>query len=162
MTAPRTRLRATPRRARIKPRTPDEILEEISRTPHPDVARDPDESLAALERLIREARAAVREQRRWEQPTYRHASPRFTDAMKRIDAAPVWELRAFTRFLADVLWGLGDGTSRARPRRLEMEKEWDCAGILSDVSFDIRRRSFNPFPVSGGVRPPLCANPARR
>lgn len=92
----------------------------------------------------------MREQRRWEQPTYRHASPRFTDAMKRIDAAPVWELRAFTRFVADVLWGLGDGTSRARPRRLEMEKEWDCAGILSDVSFDIRRRSFNPFPVSGG------------
>lgn len=45
-------------------RTPDEIVEELAVTPHPDVARDPDESLAVLERLIREARAAVKAARR--------------------------------------------------------------------------------------------------
>lgn len=41
-----------------------EIVEELAATPHPDVARDPDESLAVLERLIREARAAVKAARR--------------------------------------------------------------------------------------------------
>ena len=41
-----------------------EIVEELAATPHPDVARDPDESLAVLEHLIREARAAVKEARR--------------------------------------------------------------------------------------------------
>ena len=45
-------------------RTYDEIVEELAATPHPDMARDPDESLAILERLIREARAAVKAARR--------------------------------------------------------------------------------------------------
>lgn len=45
-------------------RTLREIVEELAETPHPDVARDPDESLAVLERLIREARAAVKAARR--------------------------------------------------------------------------------------------------
>ena len=45
-------------------RTHDEIIEELAATPHPDVARDPDESLAILGRLIREARAAVKARRR--------------------------------------------------------------------------------------------------
>ncbi|HQZ18137.1 MAG TPA: hypothetical protein PLD86_14790 [Vicinamibacteria bacterium] len=41
-----------------------EIVEELAATPPPDVARDPDESLAVLERLIREVRAAVKAARR--------------------------------------------------------------------------------------------------
>ena len=45
-------------------RTHTEIVEELAATSHPDVARDPDESLAVLERLIREARAAVKAARR--------------------------------------------------------------------------------------------------
>jgi hypothetical protein len=45
-------------------RTHDEIVEELAGTAHPDRARDPDESLAILERLIREARAAVKAARR--------------------------------------------------------------------------------------------------
>ena len=45
-------------------RTPGEIVEELAATPHPDVARDPDESLAILGRLIREARATVKAVRR--------------------------------------------------------------------------------------------------
>jgi len=45
-------------------RTYDEIVEELAATPHPNIARDPDESLAILERLIREARAAVKAARR--------------------------------------------------------------------------------------------------
>lgn len=161
MTASKTRLRARPRRTPVRPRAPDEILQELSRTPHPDGARDPDESLAALARLIREARAAVREERRWEQPTYRHETPQFTNAMRMIDATPVWELRAFTRFVADVLWGLGNGTSRASPRRLEIEKEWDCAGILSDIAFEIHQRSFNPISQPRRVRLPVFENPAK-
>ncbi len=44
----------------LPPRAYDEIVEELAATPHPDMARDPDESLAILERLIREARAAVK------------------------------------------------------------------------------------------------------
>ena len=46
-------------------RTYDEIVEELAATAHPDGARDPDESLATLERLIREARAEVKAARRY-------------------------------------------------------------------------------------------------
>jgi hypothetical protein len=68
--------------------------------------------------------------------------------MELIDEAPVRELRDFAKFVVDVLWGLGEGTSKASPRHLDSEKEWDCPGILSEISIEIHRSSFRPFPGS--------------
>lgn len=45
---------------RVAVRTSDDIVGELAQVPHPDVARDPDESLAVLERLMAEARLCVR------------------------------------------------------------------------------------------------------
>lgn len=83
--------------------------------------------------------------RREDEETYSHQSAAFSRAMKRIEQAPAREVRAFAKFAIDVMWGLGEGTKAKSPRRLDFEKEWDCAGILSDFSTEIHARSFNPF-----------------
>jgi len=146
MTGPRQRRMKQPASPSLVIRTADDIVAELAQVAHPDVARDPDESLAVLERLIREACVCVKAAGRREEPTYSHVSPEFSAAMSRVDEAPGPELRRSVKVVIDLLWGLGYGTSKKSPRRLDFEKEWDCAGIVSDISFEIRRRSFRPFP----------------
>lgn len=131
---------------RVALRTPEDIVAELADVPHPDVARDPDESLAVLERLINEARASLRIiQDRGGLPTYQHEAANYSRAMNSVDEAPVSELRTFAKVVVDQLWGVGTGTSEERARRLERDREWEGFGILAQIAAAISVRSFAPF-----------------
>lgn len=127
-------------------RTYGEIVEELAATPHPDVARDPDESLAVLERLIREARAALSpSRRRGPAQVFAHQSPASTRAMLLIGNAPAEELRGFVQDLVDLLRGEGEAGSKREARRLNFDKEWE-GGTIDEVAFALSEHSFYPFP----------------
>ena len=129
----------------VEIRTPHEIVEELAATPHPDVARDPDESLAVLERLIDEARLFVRGGNgRRRVRTYAHEDPGFSRAMKLIDDAPGEELRLFAMEVTDLLWGEGVGTTRRDRRHLTFDKEWD-SDTIEEVAHALSRYSLYPF-----------------
>ncbi len=127
-------------------RAPDEIVHELATVPHPDVARDPDESLAVLDRLIREARAAAKVRRRGEEPTYVREGPELSAAMKMLETAPAAALRKSMKLVVDLLRDAGRSTSKAGPRRLDFEQPRDGAAIVHDISSEIRRRPFRLFP----------------
>ena len=146
MTKAVPRVLGEPPPPRVKVRTPEGIVAELARLPHPDVARDPDESLAALERLINEARVSMRlTGSRRDLRIYAHQNAGFSRAMKLVDDAPVAELRAFTRFVVDQLWGVGGGISKGTPRGLRFDREWEGFGILHQIALDMGARSFYPF-----------------
>lgn len=131
---------------RVVVRAPEDIVAELAGVPHPDVARDPDESLAVLERLINEARVSVRTTRDGNGvPTYRHETAGFLRAMNLVDEAPCCDLRAFAKIVIDLLWGVGIGSSKERARRLERDREWEGFGILAHIAAAISVRSFAPF-----------------
>lgn len=105
---------------RVALRTAEDIVAELAGVPHPDVARDPDESLAVLERLIKEARVSARTTRDGNGvPTYRHETAGFLRAMNLVDEAPCCELRAFAKIVG--------------------------FGILAQIAAAISVRSFAPF-----------------
>ena len=131
---------------RVAVRTPDDIVAELAQVPHPDVAHDPDESLAVLERLIDEARVSERASRdRRGVRSHLHEGADFSRAMALVDEAPVSELRAFTKFVVDQLWGVGIGTTAEKTRHLVFDREWEGFGILGQIAFDVSTRSFYPF-----------------
>ena len=134
--------------------TPEEIVGMLSRMTEPSHSFDPDDSAATLRRLIREARVAL-------SPSYRLREARiygrenrdFSRAMLLVQDAPAEELRRFTRFVVDLLWGEGEVTNRRGARRLEFDKEWESPEYLSEIAEAISQTSFYPFAKSAPEHP---------
>lgn len=115
---PRIARRRSPR---ALPSTVEEIVTELARVPRPDVARDRDESLAILDRLIRGARAACANRPEQGESTYPFVSAEFEVAIENVDRASVSQLRSTVKAIIDVVWGVGHGTEK-RPRGPSLPK----------------------------------------